>query len=462
MFLPVAAREVEPVHACGTSSDDASSPVLRETSIFSAKRLLAVGAGLLGLGCAGVLCSSQASFRQSVQPLSTGDSISARALLEHPGFIDAASDNVWHLGKEHLAGKQHKLKPAIRDMMSKLSKIIEEEDPEGTRHLDRVQLSPQQAADVLAVVKRMSDRRVQSVGKEVLEIAMKHKDDKLEEVEKEVKSVFTPRLHELKALKESVLPPSARLHGDDEDSIAAEDARRLSSSSTTKKHCTGDTSQCNPGSEITSAMGSAMNMKLEDALALIGGLAEQARLALDEANVIGTSFGSANHHVPYYWRSLIGGLAFGTETLDCFMRQDDVHTTDKAGQTVLKSSSSGQPNSVKMAMCPMKYAGAGMDFISGLNNMMGIQNNRLPQDFQTMFGGAQPQAGYNPYGGGYAAQPQRAAVNPFAMFAPHPATQPAQGFLSHPAAQPMRTMQQPMMHPGAYPAAQHPGFAYPR
>merc|ERR1711988_929113 len=119
--------------------------------------------------------------------------------------------------------------------------------------------------------------------------------------------------------------------------------------------------------------------------------------------------------------------------MDCMLRQDDEHVTTKDGNSVLKSGHSGQINSVKLAMCPMKYAGAGMDFVSGMNNLMGVQNSRMASDFQMMFGAA-PSVGSNPYGNGAAHAP----MNPFSMFAPQPAVHPA------------TRSAQPMYHPASY------------
>merc|ERR1712232_416613 len=133
-------------------------------------------------------------------------------------------------------------------------------------------------------------------------------------------------------------------------------------------------------------------MKVEDATGIIGGLLEQVRLALDESAVIGSAFGS-KAHVPYYWRSGVAGLDYAVEVGDCLMRQNDKHVKDKDGKT--HTVDTAEANPVKESMCMMKYAGAGMDFLAGLNNVMGVQNTRLPQDFSMMFGGA-PQAGYNP------------------------------------------------------------------
>jgi len=435
-----------------TSSEDfASAPPVRLTP----KRLFAVGAGLLGVaGCAAaVLHGSTTSAGSSVEQ------ISARSLLEHPDFIDVAANNVWSVAGHHLAGKEHKLRPAMHEVMSKVTKILDEHDPEGGRQLESVKLTHQQKADVLSMVKRMSDKHVQKVGKEILDIAVKHQSDKesaLENMQSEISSAFQPRLAELQDLKSSVVPASLR-RGEDtfQADVPVEQRRRLSS------HCTGDDSECHPGSEITPAMAKGMNMKMEDALGVVGALLEQARLALDESAVIGSSFGS-NHHVPYYWRSLIGGAAFGVETMDCFMRQNDVHKTVD-GKSVLVNGNSNQVNSVKMSMCPMKYAGAGMDFLSGLNNAAGIQNTRLPQDFQMMFGGhaQQPQAGFNPYGAQHAA----GLPNPLAMLMPqqqqptaHPLTHLAHGFLQGAM---QGTAAAPAAAPAAGQAQAHP-FAYAR
>eukprot|EP00929_Paragymnodinium_shiwhaense_P054300 TRINITY_DN271_c0_g3_i1.p2 TRINITY_DN271_c0_g3~~TRINITY_DN271_c0_g3_i1.p2 ORF type:complete len:470 (+),score=158.67 TRINITY_DN271_c0_g3_i1:72-1481(+) len=466
-FLQLQGRDMEGSFEVeeGLSSEEVGTAVGLPTKkpLFTPKRVIAVCAGALGLaGCAGA-AFLRGSPAQQVQP----DHITARALLEHPEFVDIASSNVWELGKEHMQGKEEKLRPAVQHMMAQLSEIIQEYDPESSKHLESIKLSPEQRRDVLSVVKRMGDSRVQAVGKEVLEVAAKHHQDGMDAIGHELHARFQPRMGELRALKESVLPVSLRA----QEAEAAE-ATTATDMTGRRLNCVGDASKCSPGSMLTSSMSSGMAMKLEDALALIGGLAEQARLALDEASVIGTSFGSVQHHVPWEARSMIGALAFGTETLDCFMRQDDEHETKKDGTTVLKNGESGQMNTVKAAMCPMKYAGAGMDALSGLNNMMGIQNSRLPYDFQMMFGGGAPQqmqAGYNPhaaynpaYNQGYArAAP---AMSPFNMFAPHPQQQ-------QPAMNPMHQMASQMMGHGMQMMGQHAnqmmgqhaaGFAYPR
>merc|ERR1711998_432821 len=104
----------------------------------------------------------------------------------------------------------------------------------------------------------------------------------MEGIQRDISATFHPRMEELKTLKNSVMPASIREVEEkssvDNHETPVED-RRLASS----KSCHGDTSKCHPGSELTSAMGKDMGMKVEDAAGIIGCLLEQVRLALDES-----------------------------------------------------------------------------------------------------------------------------------------------------------------------------------
>jgi len=387
----------------GFSSDELPAPRAR---VLTPKRLLALAAGAVGLvGCGYVMT------RPSAEEVQREEHVSARALLEHPDFLDAASNNVLTLGRGLLDDKSELLRPAAAKVMKRVSEMMEEHDPEGTKYLESVKLSPKHRSSVISVVKAMGDKRVQDMGHEVLQIAYDHKDEKdgFKTAAESVQRSLASRASELEELKRAVMPAELQ-------EPVATTGRRLPGQASDKK-CEGDTSKCNPGSELTSEMGKGMNMKLEDAMGIVGGLLEQARLALDESAVIGSSFGSPNH-VDWFVRSLVGGAAFGVETMDCFMRQDDQHKLVD-GKETLVNANSGEVNSVKMAMCPMKYAGAAMDLLSGANNVANIQNNRLPADFQLMFGGmmgqpAAPQANFNPYA--HAAAAASAFTNPLSTF----------------------------------------------
>merc|ERR1719265_105090 len=175
---------------------------------------------------------------------------------------------------------------------------------------------------------------------------------------------------------------------------------------------------------MTSAMAKASNMKLEDAMGIIGGLLEQGRIACDAAAVIAPSFGS-QAHVPWEVRSLLGGAAFASEAADCLMRQDDVHQTTASGTTSTVVNTDGHMNEVKAMLCPLKYASAAMDMLSGVNNMAGIQNSNLGTDFQMMMGGGQPQTTAYNYN----------QVHPQTAYYPQQQVQTAQRVQNNPIAQ---------------------------
>eukprot|EP00929_Paragymnodinium_shiwhaense_P073222 TRINITY_DN3725_c0_g1_i4.p1 TRINITY_DN3725_c0_g1~~TRINITY_DN3725_c0_g1_i4.p1 ORF type:complete len:659 (+),score=159.66 TRINITY_DN3725_c0_g1_i4:57-1979(+) len=112
----------------------------------------------------------------------------------------------------------------------------------------------------------------------------------------------------------------------------------------------------------------SLEAKVEDAGGIVGAVLEQARIALDATALVGHSFGKPTK-INWLVRSLVGGADFAVETGDCVLRQND---------------NGRRYNSVKVAMCPMKYAGAFMDMVSGVNNVMGIENSKLPAEMGAM------------------------------------------------------------------------------
>merc|ERR1712151_744976 len=93
-----------------------------------------------------------------------------------------------------------------------------------------------------------------------------------------------------------------------------------------------------------------------EALGVFAGLLEQCRVALDQIDFVGESF-DIDMKIPYWAKSMIGGLDFVTEMADCVSR--------------------GQNNQVKLMMCPMKYASAATDFLESVDNVMGLSNGHF-------------------------------------------------------------------------------------
>merc|ERR1711953_943991 len=97
----------------------------------------------------------------------------------------------------------------------------------------------------------------------------------------------------------------------------------------------------------------------EEALDFFGGLEEQARVAMDQIDFIGASFGW-DSKIPSEAKSGVGAADFFTNVADCVMRADG--------------------NDVKEGMCPAKYGSALFDAISFVDNEMGIANARAGVD----------------------------------------------------------------------------------
>merc|ERR1712232_568413 len=122
---------------------------------------------------------------------------------------------------------------------------------------------------------------------------------------------------------------------------------------------TGDVSSGgNAGSilDTSSASMDDMGAKFEEGLGVLAGLLEQCRVALDQIDFVGESF-DIDMKIPYWAKSMIGGLDFVAEMADCVSR--------------------GENNQVKLMMCPMKYASAATDFMESLDNLFGLNNGHF-------------------------------------------------------------------------------------
>ena len=105
---------------------------------------------------------------------------------------------------------------------------------------------------------------------------------------------------------------------------------------------------------------------------------------MDQIDFVGESF-DVDMKIPYWAKSLVGGLDFVSELSDCVMRANDGN--DK-----------GESNQVKLMMCPVKYASAATDFLESVDNVMGMSNGHfsLFGDDTTTMPYYQQRAGYPP------------------------------------------------------------------
>merc|ERR1719410_503847 len=105
------------------------------------------------------------------------------------------------------------------------------------------------------------------------------------------------------------------------------------------------------GSMLEGADLDALSKQFEEGLGIVAGIIEQVRVVLDQSDFVADAFGK-DIKIPYWAKSLVGGLDFVSELADCVMRSED--------------------NQVKLIMCPAKYASAATDFLESLDNVMGI------------------------------------------------------------------------------------------
>jgi hypothetical protein len=294
--------------------------------------------------------------------------------------------------------------------------------PKAHRQLDQLALSDQQKKGILQVVGSLSDGRLQAVGKDIAKMG---KDSKIsgkstysqQAMVRKLAERFEQNKTKLVQLRNELVPAALRqmLDKDLEVAFDAEKTRlvRISHDSwdvevpmdkPTKRRLIdqsdewgssssgGEISNTAPGSELTSDSFDGMGTKFEEGLGVFTGLLEQARVALDQIDFVGESF-DVDMKIPYWAKSLVGGLDFVGELSDCVMR--------------------GESNQVKLMMCPMKYASAATDFLESIDNVMGVNNGHF-------FSGASTTQPYMQY----QQQPQQ-----YASQQPDPQQQLPQGYV---------------------------------
>jgi len=366
-----------------SASDDGDSA---SKSISTKLRVGMIGAVCLAVAAATYVVAVVNGAGSASEPESAPVG-SARALLESPRMAETMKGNYEKFAPE-LKGTDDQLLGKLQLGMKKLTNHIKGTDPKVFDQLNLLQLSEAQQQGVLKVVANMADDRVQKVGRELGKLA---KDSKVagkstfsqETLKRKLEESFTQNKTALADLRNELLPAplrkmvdknwditfdaeKMRLMRDNRDSWDVEVAmdkpssRRLLDQWGTSNTGSTDISSSSPGTMLTSSSFDGMGTKFEEGLGVFCGLLEQARVALDQIDFVGESF-DVDMKIPYWAKSLIGGLDFVTELSDCVMR--------------------GESNEVKLMMCPMKYASAATDFLESVDNVMGINNGHF-------FGGA--------------------------------------------------------------------------
>eukprot|EP00927_Polykrikos_kofoidii_P066139 TRINITY_DN61792_c0_g1_i1.p1 TRINITY_DN61792_c0_g1~~TRINITY_DN61792_c0_g1_i1.p1 ORF type:complete len:390 (-),score=56.90 TRINITY_DN61792_c0_g1_i1:339-1508(-) len=257
--------------------------------------------------------------------------------------------------------------------------------------LDTVLLTHANKLALLHVIGYLGDSRVQNLGYEIAHSVHQNKYENREDAKRRFVGELQPRLGEMRVLRDEIYPATLReLVGDkwqksrslDESRIfqdfsaspkiigslnSPERARRLVPEEgrrnairlwhmpdVSRIGVTSDVGTSDVSGDGNSAEHRRVDKASEIAVAVLGGLLEQCRVMLDQADFLGDVFGS-DLKIPPWAKSLVGGLDFAAQLSECSMR-------------------SGNDQDA-LYMCPMKYGSALFDMLSCIDDIAGLEGD---------------------------------------------------------------------------------------
>jgi hypothetical protein len=368
-FKRVACDEESPEFFSASTSESEGTPRRR---LWKAKVAAAVTFVACAASVAAYLTWRQTSDADIVPEAPPHNS--ARALLESSDMADVITQNYMSVWPDLKSGER-RLHDEVVNGMRKITLKIKHTEPKVFEQLSELPLTGEQQDSILKVVGSMSDKRVQSVGGELAKIVQSSKlagkkKWSGEQLKRQLEEAFEQNKTKLTHLRNEIVPAPLRSMVDSKWQMSFNPERmRLIRDSKDSWNFEINVEQ--PGSRRLeheepqiSFKGSQMSdedldeysTKFEQGLGVLSGLLEQARVALDQIDFVGESF-DVDMKIPYWAKSLVGGLDFVSELADCVMR--------------------GASNEVKLMMCPMKYASAATDFLESFDNVMGIANGHF-------------------------------------------------------------------------------------
>jgi hypothetical protein len=295
------------------------------------------------------------------------------------------------------------MKNAIGHHVKKILNDIKMTSPKTYEQLN-LPLTDVHKKSILKVVRNLADDRLQTIGKEIARIAKGSESPrKLKRFSEEaLKRQLTQSFHQNKAkladLRNELIPAPLRSMVDkstemtfdadsmrlfrlsknswdvDVDKEKPDKSRMLIDTSFSSADVDGGSADnAAAGAELTNEDVSDLTEKAGQGLGVLAGLLEQCRVALDQIDFVGEAF-DKDMKIPYWAKSMVGGLDFVAELSDCLLR--DGLDNDETTQT----------NTVKLAMCPMKYASAATDFLESVDNVMGINDANGGLSANSLFG----------------------------------------------------------------------------
>mmetsp|Transcript_45106 Transcript_45106/g.98006 ORF Transcript_45106/g.98006 Transcript_45106/m.98006 type:complete len:419 (+) Transcript_45106:84-1340(+) len=346
-------------------------------------RILGVFTGALALVACVIVTASWSS-----QP---EHRMTARSLLDSQVLKDAATEQLLATSRRgsHSLPRSF-VQGAVADAFHNISLRVQK-TPKLLRRLEQMEVRPELVEAMALAMRNMADPRVQAIGREVAEATLEGSQDGAggaEGVKRHLLARFQSRVPELEKLRDELIPEVLRTKSTGPMTLDPEKMRVITTYSDTEDNWLPKTGgrrlaegevaspdydiqqmedelrpipedmedPCKNGRDDNSVRGGEMSaddvkclrQRFEQGLGVLAALCEQARVALNAIDFSSESFGK-DLHIPFWSKSLVGGLAFASELGDCVMR---------AGK-----------NEVKMMMCPAKYASAFTDLLAGLVRM---------------------------------------------------------------------------------------------
>eukprot|EP00927_Polykrikos_kofoidii_P055370 TRINITY_DN4963_c0_g1_i1.p1 TRINITY_DN4963_c0_g1~~TRINITY_DN4963_c0_g1_i1.p1 ORF type:complete len:383 (+),score=60.97 TRINITY_DN4963_c0_g1_i1:67-1149(+) len=268
---------------------------------------------------------------------------SVRSLLESKDFERVAVSNILTGAEPSDADLVNKY---VAEGLANFTASAKASDPDFYKMLDKTFVSDEQWNGVLATVERMSDPRVQQMGREVALVVHEGKAEGPEGVKRRLVERFLSRTAELREMRDVYFPVHRSIGSNRLLDFSTEPAL------TQRRRLTGnaDWQTMAARSGLSEDQLTVYASMFEKALAIIAGLTEQVRVALTQAQFLGSAFGK-DTRIPRWATAMVGGLAFVTQLSDCVSQADD--------------------NKVKLYMCPMRYASALADLLTGFEDLFG-------------------------------------------------------------------------------------------
>jgi len=360
------------------------------------RKVFSVGAKVYGI-LAGVACVYMVATMKD-QP--TQKRATVRSLLDGPEFTAVATDNVMKLGSEGLSeGDRDDVHRAVTKHLKDMTQKMEASNPAAFRKLSERTVTHEQRTAIMQVVASMNDPRVQEIGSQIHEATEEGRAEGREGVKRNLIAAVTPRLDEMRVLRDEIIPAVLRkdkaseevtfdpekmhalkdLDAEEREAASAE-RRRLpvigagvvtTVPTAVPTAAPTETPVPTPAPPTPAPTPMPANIagikftpeaysKIMNSFGVIGGILEQARVVLDQVDAIGEDVGS-DEGIPYWLKSMVGMLSFADNMFDCSMR----------------AQSNGTANPVKVFMCPLKYSSSLMDGLHGILNVAHVNNDEM-------------------------------------------------------------------------------------